>query len=252
MQTDFETQAAATNPLQGRIYADFSEVEKSIYLQSRLNLCGSAEAIVTLIRSVEHVTRHAIPGALVECGVWRGGNIEVMVRTLQHLGVRDRDVYLYDTFAGMPQPDACDDEGLDCASNNRATWEQHRTEADGAAGSDWMRAGVDLVRERLDPLGYPGERLHFVKGLVEDTIPRVMPDRIAILRLDTDFYRSTKHELMHLYPRLQRGGILIIDDYGAMPGSRRATDEFAAEQQTGWFLNRVDAHVRLLVKHEAA
>jgi len=111
-----------------------------------------------------------------------------------------------------------------------------------------MRAGIDVVRRMIEPLGYPPERLHFVKGMVEDTIPTVMPPEIALLRLDTDFYSSTKHELVHLYPRLASGGVLIIDDYGAMPGCRRAVDEYAAEYQLRWFLTRLDAHVRLLVK----
>ena len=82
--------------------------------------------------------------------------------------------------------------------------------------------------------------MHFVQGLVEQTIPAVAPDRIAILRLDTDFYSSTRHELEHLYLRLSAGGMLIIDDYGAMPGSRIATDD-ATDKALGWFLHRVDA-----------
>jgi hypothetical protein len=229
-----------------RLYADFSDNERSIYLASWLNLCGSPEAVVTLVRAVDHVLDRGIPGALVECGVFMGGNIEVMIRALQSRGAGDRDIYLYDTFAGMPKPSDRDDLSLGGAA--KAVWEVHRTEADGDKGSDWMKAGVELVRQRISPLGYPDKHLHFVKGMVEDTIPAVVPDRIAILRLDTDFYSSTKHELEHLYPRLSPGGILIIDDYGAFPGSRMATDEYAAEQRLDWFLHRVDAHVRLVVK----
>jgi O-methyltransferase len=243
---EFERTAAQLTPYKGRPYTDFSEVEKSIYLKSALNLCGGPEAIACLIRAVGHVVGNGIPGAFVECGVFMGGNIEVMIRALQNLQVEDRDIYLYDTFAGMPQPEPRDDEGLDGVM--KASWEAHRTDADGASGSDWMRATVATVRQRIEPLGYPPARLHFVKGLVESTIPGVVPERIAILRLDTDFYSSTKHELEHLYPRLMPGGILIIDDYGAMPGARLATDEYASENQLGWFLNRVDPHVRLVVK----
>jgi hypothetical protein len=241
---DFQDTALRRSPLRERIYADFSEVERSIYLASRVNLCGSPEAIVTLVRAVDHVIERGIPGALVECGVYMGGNIEVMIRALQRHGVGDRDIYLYDTFAGMPKPSDVDNGEL----GGVAVWEAHRTEADGDRGSDWMKAGLELVRQRLDPLGYPDQHLRFVKGMVEDTIPTVAPDRIAILRLDTDFYASTRHELQHLYPRLSPGGILIIDDYGAFPGSRMATDEYAAEHHLDWFLHRVDAHVRLAVK----
>jgi hypothetical protein len=241
---DFQDTAFGQSPLRERLYADFSDAERSIYRASRLNLCGSPEAIVTLVRAVDHVIDRGIPGALVECGVFMGGNIEVMIRALQRHGVSDRDIYLYDTFAGMPKPSHRDDGEL----GGVALWEAHRTETDGDKGSDWMKAGVELVRQRIDPLGYPDKHLHFVKGMVEDTIPATVPDRIAILRLDTDFYSSTKHELEHLYPRLSPGGILIIDDYGAFPGSRMATDEYAAEHRLNWFLHRVDAHVRLAVK----
>jgi hypothetical protein len=245
--TAFEDTTTSCSPYKGRYYTDFTAAERSIYLQTALKVIGGPEAIVSLIRSVEHVVRNSIPGALVECGVFMGGNIEVMIRTLQHLQVDDRDIYLYDTFAGMPRPDECDDEGLGGAL--RACWETHRTDADGTSGSTWMRGTVEAVRERIDPLGYPSQRLHFVKGMVEDTIPGTIPREIAILRLDTDFYSSTKHELVHLYPRLAPGGILIIDDYGAIPGSRLATDEYAVENKIGWFLHRVDPHVRLVVKN---
>jgi O-methyltransferase len=243
---EFDTLAAQLTPYKGRPYTDFTDAEKSIYLKSAMNLCGGPEAVVSLIRAVEYVIRNGIPGALVECGVFMGGNIEVMIRVLQNLQIDDRDIYLYDTFAGMPQPDPRDDNGLGGAM--KISWEAHRTEADGTSGSDWMRAPVETVRQRIEPLGYRAERLHFVKGMVEDTIPGVAPEKIAILRLDTDFYSSTKHELQHLYPRLMPGGILIIDDYGAIPGARLAADEYTSENDLGWFLHRVDPHVRLAVK----
>jgi O-methyltransferase len=244
-RAEIEKWANARNPLQGRIYADLTEFEIDA-LKRTADVCASAEAMVALLRAVNHVVQHRIQGALIECGVFTGGNIELMIRALQHLNIADRDIYAYDTFAGMPRPQPVDDEGLGGAI--RASWEAHRSDADGDSGSTWMRASLEAVRKRIDRLGYPKDRIHFVKGLVEDTIPAVAPERIAILRLDTDFYSSTKHELQHLYPRLSAGGILIIDDYGAMPGSRIATDEYGTESDARWFLHRVDAHVRLAVK----
>jgi O-methyltransferase len=245
-QSDFAAYASYLSPLKTRVYTDFDDAEKAIYLKTYTNLCGSPEAIVSLIRAVHYIVENEVPGALVECGVFMGGNIEVMIRVLQQLGVRDRDIFLYDTFAGMPRPDAVDDVELDGAMQR--SWQANSTEADGDAGSDWMRAGIDVVRQRLEPLGYPPERLHFVKGMVEETIPDTAPEQIAILRLDTDFYASTKHEIVHLYPRLVPGGILILDDYGALPGCRFAIDQYAAEHRLRWFFNRIDAHVRLIVK----
>jgi hypothetical protein len=240
----FQEKALRQSPMLPRIYADFSNEERSIFTASQQNLCGSPEAIVTLVRAVDRVIKQGIPGAFVECGVYMGGNIEVMIRALQRHGVSDCDIYLYDTFAGMPKPEERDDGVLGA----KAFWEAHRTREDGDKGSNWMKAGVELVRQRIEPLGYPEKHLHFIKGMVEETIPATMPEKIAILRLDTDFYSSTKHELQHLYPRLSPGGILIIDDYGAFPGARAATDEYSAEHGLDWFLHRVDAHVRLVVK----
>ena len=242
---DFAVLASLNSPLRDRVYADFSDREKSVYRRSIS--VSSAEAVVSLIRAVEYLVHRPVPGAFVECGVYKGGNIEVMISALQHLKVDDRDIYLYDTFAGMPQPGALDDEGLD-GHPLRLSWEAHRTDTDGRAGSNWMRASMEVVQRRLDRLRYPKRRLHYVKGMVEETIPKTMPEQIALLRLDTDFYSSTKHELNYLYPRLSPGGILIVDDYGSIPGARLAVDEYATENHAHWFMNRVDAHVRLIVK----
>lgn len=244
---DFDAFAKRVTPLQGRQFADFTEWERDTYRKAHHNLHASPEAVISLARAVDHIVGHDIPGAFIECGVYMGGNIEVMIRALNRHRVNTRDIYLYDTFAGMPEPQAVDDEGLPDRPV-RTTWEQFRTAADGAMGSAWMRASTDVVKARIKDLGYPWHRLHFVKGMVEDTIPDQAPERIALLRLDTDFYSSTRHELVHLYPRLSSKGILIIDDYGAMPGSKKATDEYLLASGLPLFLNRVDAHVRMLIK----
>ena len=122
----FESFAKRITPLQNALYSDFSDWEQDTYRTSHLNLVGGAEAVVSLIRSVEYVLRKGIPGALVECGVFMGGNIEVIIRTLNRHGVRDRNIYLYDTFEGMPEPQAVDDDGLD-GRPMAATWRHTRT-----------------------------------------------------------------------------------------------------------------------------
>ena len=91
--------------------------------------------------------------------------------------------------------------------------------------------------------------MHFVQGLVEDTIPDAAPEKISLLRLDTDFYQSTRHELEHLLPRLQSNGILIIDDYAVFQGSKRAVDEYFEANNLRPFLNRIDADSRLILKN---
>ncbi|MFU8815909.1 MAG: TylF/MycF/NovP-related O-methyltransferase, partial [Pseudomonadales bacterium] len=140
---------------------------------------------------------------MVECGVWRGGS--AMIAALM---ARARDLYLYDTFEGMPAPTAADVTWHGQPASRK--WRQRRN----GARSEWAYAGIDEVRRNLKRTGYPAGRLHLVKGKVEESIPGVMPERIALLRLDTDFYESTRHELQHLYPRLCAGGVLIVDDYG--------------------------------------
>jgi len=104
------------------------------------------------------------------------------------------------------------------------------------------------VQANLGRTGYPAERIHYVKGKVEETIPATLPSRIALLRLDTDWYESTRHELQHLYPLLSTHGVLIIDDYGHWQGARQAVDEYFAASAEPVFLHRVDYTARLVVK----
>jgi len=223
---------------------DFTAIEHQIYHSVTGMACGGAEAIVSIIRSIDYLITNNISGAFVECGVFRGANIIVMMRALLHADVTDRDIFLYDTFSGMPEPDEIDVyyDGQPAIQ----VWQSAKHATSG--GSDWVCSPIEEVRQNIKAVGYPMERATFVEGLVEDTIPETMPSEIALLRLDTDFYQSTKHELTHLFPRLKRGGILIIDDYGAFAGSRAATDEYFKDAGIAFFLGRVDEHVRIGVK----
>lgn len=92
------------------------------------------------------------------------------------------------------------------------------------------------------------DSLIFVKGLIEDTIPEIMPDKISILRLDTDFYESTYHELINLFPLLQKGGVLIIDDYGHWKGAKKAVDKYFSEINIYPLLNRINYSQRVFIK----
>jgi hypothetical protein len=198
------------------------------------------ERIYTLVRAVEHVVKHGISGTLVECGVWKGGCAMAMARTLVRLGVTDRDLYFYDLF-GEPWPPSTEFDvhlGVPAPELDPSI----------TGGPDVMRYTLEEVRERLLATGYPAERMHFVKGAVDKTLPADAPARIAVLRLDTDLYESTLHEFEHLYPRLEPGGILIIDDYGDWSGSHKATDEYIERRQLKLHLIRVDVGARMAVK----
>ena len=204
--------------------------------------------IQAVVEGVRYCARRGLPGAFAECGVWRGGSVLAMVLTLQELGLDDRDIHLYDTFEGMTEPTELDTSPVDAPALE--TWKQAR-ERDERPWQEMFGNHVydeRNVRELLTGTGYPAERIHVVKGPVEDTIPSAAPPQLALLRLDTDWYESTRHELEHLYPRLVDGGVLIIDDYGHWQGARKAVDEYIAGNQVKILLNRVDYTGRIGVK----
>jgi O-methyltransferase len=177
------------------------------------------EKLFALITATRYVVDHGIPGEIVECGVWRGGSMQAVAYTLLARGVTDRHLHLFDTFEGMPEP-AETDRRYDGKPAVELLERSEKT------ANIWAIASLEDVQAGMAETGYPGELIHFRPGLVEDTIPAEAPDRIAILRLDTDWYGSTKHELEHLYDRVPSGGVLIMDDYGYWQGARQAVDEF--------------------------
>ncbi len=199
----------------------------------------SLSRIYSVIASVEHVLRNRIPGSFVECGVWKGGSTMAALLAFKHNGDTSREAYLFDTFEGMVAPGQFD---------GAAERNLHSRFARQDGGSDWCRAVIDEVRSNVATCGYPMAHVHLVQGKVEDTVPEKCPPQISVLRLDTDWYESTKHELNHLYPRVVPGGIVIIDDYGAWAGARRAVDEYLAEHHIQAFLHRIDTTGRMFFK----
>ena len=214
-----------------KIPQDIDEEAAAIIGLVRPYTMTSIEKLYAVIMAARYVTRHNIPGAVVECGVWRGGSMHAIARALDAAGAHDRDLYLFDTYEGMPAP----------GPRDRRT--DGRPAAELLASSDktsrvWAYASLEDVQEGFRQVPYPQEKLHFVKGPVEQTIPGMAPERIAILRLDTDWYESTAHELAHLYDRLIPGGVLLLDDYGWWQGSREAVDEFIARTGVRLYLAR--------------
>ena len=192
--------------------------------------------LFSLIKSVRYVHQHAIPGAVVECGVWRGGAIMAAAMVFKQLGVNDREFYLYDTFTGMTEPTDKDKS----YSKKADPREKFRLTKTGPDSSDWCRANLEEVERNLASVGYDCERFVTVQGRVEDTIPGTLPREIAILHLDTDWYESTRHEMVHLFPRLVSKGVLFIDDYYTWTGSQQAVDEYLEGMDVPIFLTKVD------------
>jgi hypothetical protein len=196
----------------------------------------SVDRMYALRQAVRYVVANRVAGDIVECGVWRGGSAMMAALTLQAEPDDGRLVWLYDTFEGMTEPGPLDVRRHD-NFNASANW----GEIAGDRTLDMFAySSFDEVRANMTAAGVKQASLKYVVGRVEETIPSVVPSSISILRLDTDWYESTRHELEHLWPLLSPGGVLIVDDYGYFAGSQRAVDEFFEGREDAPFLNRVD------------
>ena len=161
------------------------------------------------------------------------------------------DIYMFDTYEGLTKPGKYDYSSADpvLRMNNQKvikTWKAHQT---GENSSTWCYSSLEDVKKNVYKTKYPKDKLHFIKGDVMKTLleKQTIPDKISVLRLDTDWYESSKFELEKLYHKVVEGGIVILDDYFQWEGQRRATDEFFQEnnikkeifknnKQTGYFI----------------
>jgi O-methyltransferase len=228
----------------GTFPKDFAAEDISIIRSVEPYTMSNRERIYSLIQAVKYITKGNVIGDVVECGVWKGGSMMAVANTLLTQRDSHRHLYLFDTFEGMPEPDTVD---VSVFSGEAST--RFAAMKTGESSSTWACVSLDEVKKSMYSTGYPVTKMHFVKGLVEETIPKEAPAHISLLRLDTDFYSSTHHELIHLFPRLSRGGVIIFDDYASWLGSRKATDEYIAENGIAILLQRTDtAGARLGIK----
>jgi len=218
---------------------DFNTEEINIIKSVLPYTMTSPERIYSLIQAVKFIVRNKIPGDIVECGVWMGGSMLTIAKTLIELGEDDRNLYLYDTFDGMTVPTE-----NDIAFNNQSASDMYVKEK----GSQWCSAPLEKVKEVMYSSGYSHEKIHFIRGKVEETLPDFMPNHISLLRLDTDWYESTYHELLYLFPVLSHHGMLIIDDYGYWQGAKLAVDQYFQENDINIFLSRIDDTGRIAIK----
>lgn len=225
---------APPKPAPKEFPADYDQDYRDIIDAVRPYTMTGSDKLHALITATRYIERFTIPGAIVECGVWRGGSMHAAARTLDRLGSYGRDFYLYDTFEGMTEPGERDlrHDGAPAAQMLAASDRSSRV---------WAVASLEDVQAGFATVPYPSERIRYVKGPIEETVPAQMPDEIAILRLDTDWYESTAHEFEHLYPRLVSGGVLMVDDYGFWKGSREATEEFIERTGERLMLVRMDS-----------
>lgn len=222
---------------------DISEADNHILQSVSAYTMTSPERVFAVLEAVRYILKSNLPGSIVECGVWRGGTMMAIAHVLQMHKRFDKDLYLFDTFEGMPSP-----MDVDMDFRGRKAKTEFLAKKRANDSSDWCYVSLSEVQANLESVGYTRNKVHYVVGKVENTIPEQAPDQISILRLDTDWYESTKHELIHLYPRLVHGGVLIIDDYGHWQGARRAVEEYFAENGISILLNRIDYTGRIAVK----
>ena len=225
-------------------YFDLEPEFLRLYEQCRDATMTSVERMYALYQATRHVAERGVAGDLAECGVWRGGSVMLMALTLLARGCTDRTIWLYDTFDGVPPPGDVDVQEISGRRARDILNERERSADD----PFWGIAPRTLVESNLRRTGYPMHRFRVVEGDVLETLPAQSPARLSVLRLDTDWYRSTRYELEQLYPRLSPGGVLIVDDYGYWRGARKATDEYFQTLGARPILHRIDYTGRICVK----
>lgn len=222
---------------------DLSHADMELYRAVSTYTMTSPERIHALVQAAQYVVRCNIDGDIVECGVFKGGSMLALAKTLVQMGHLGKHLYLFDTFEGMTEP-----TDKDIAYDGEQATAVYDDQQRPGGGSLWAYSPIEEVQKIMYSSGYDRARIHFIKGRVEETIPKGAPDIISLLRLDTDWYESTRHELIHLFPRLVKGGVIIIDDYGHWRGSRQATDEYFRDTNAKLLLNRIDYSGRIGVK----
>ncbi len=202
----------------------------------------SIERAYSLYTSVKYLNRRRVPGAFVECGVWRGGSAMAILLSNLSEGITDRSLYLYDTFDGMTPATEVDVSVTGVHGG-------HYLEGTQKSKNDviWAFAPLEDVKKNVRSTHYPEGKVFYIQGPVEVTLRQAenTPSLIALLRLDTDWYESTKFELEVLYDRVAPGGCIIIDDYGHWEGAKKAVDEFFADKPV--LMHRIDYTGRLII-----
>lgn len=193
-----------------------------------------------LLNSIEYVVKNNIPGDFVECGIWKGGNL-ILYKTLHEKYNLKNYIYGFDNFEGMPLPGKFDIQ-YDGIPAMKLYQKENKN------NQSWCKSTLEEVEKNIEKNCSNLNNIKLIEGMVEKTlnISENIPKQISILRLDTDWYESTKLELEILYPRLVKGGILIIDDYGHFKGSKKAVDEYFKKRP---FLIYIDPACRLLIKN---
>lgn len=232
-------------PLKTSVSADISSDSAfmEIYEKCKPYTMTSPERLYSLYQSVIFVIQNQIPGDFVECGVWKGGSSMLIAHTLKALGEHNRKIWMYDTYEGMSEPDEIDKD----YTGKQASLQLKESDK-AISHSVWCYSSLAEVKANMSLTGYSLDHIIFVEGKVEDTIPGSKPAAISLLRLDTDWYSSTMHELVHLYSILNKNGVLIIDDFGHWEGAKKAVLEYFEKNNLYPLISRIDDTGRIVIK----
>ena len=212
---------------------DFKRIWKDISSYTLI----SVERGYAICQALAYLEKRGIPGDIVECGVWKGGACMLAARLIQERGYTRRKIWLYDTFEGMTEPTG---EDIIAASGQPVSERNPK---------GWWAVTREEVAENLARTGYDSRMIELVKGDVCETLEQRIPSSpVALLRLDTDWYESTKKEMEVLFPRLMQGGVLLLDDYGHFRGAAKGVDEYFSNREIVPLLQRVDYTGRLYIK----
>ena len=221
---------------------DFIEEYQSIEPYTMTSL----ERVYALKTAVQYIVNNNIRGSYVECGVWKGGSCMMIANTLKQLNALSEEIWLYDTFSGMTNPT---NEDIEIETNLKGMeLLENIDKLNDDKFNMWAYAPKDIVIKNMESTGFPTDKIKYIQGKVEETLIDHRPSKIALLRLDTDWYESTKKELEDLYPLLVNGGVLIIDDYGHFEGAKKAVDEYFKKINQYPLMHRIDYTGRLIIK----
>ena len=221
-----------------------TKTDRLIRSQVKPYTMTSDQRLWALLSAIKYISKKQIRGDLVECGVWKGGSAMAMALQLKEMGETGRDIWLYDTFSGMTEPSSKDVEYHSGRSASKLLSSTKKVPGNNV----WCICNKEEVIRNLKSTGYPFERFHIIEGDILKTLDNNTPDRIALLRLDTDWYASTIKELEALYPKLVKGGICIIDDYGHWEGARSAVDEYFKKNDINVLMHYIDNTGRMFIK----
>jgi O-methyltransferase len=210
---------------------------------NNLSMCTTLNLQMTAI-ACKYIVMNKIPGDFVECGVYRGGNALIAAKIF-NLYKSDKKVYLFDTFSGMTEPSK-----YDVLTDGKLPMTDKYLKVKRETHTNWANATIGEVKRNFAKLNLLSDNVIFVKGRVEETLEEaeIIPEAISFLRLDTDWYESTKKELDKLYEKLVIKGILVIDDYGTFDGAKKAVDEYFKRYSPLPFLIPIDNGARICVK----